>query len=103
MKWIFAFSTGFPRTKTKKIAVERSFDLERLDAVICQGYPHLPLDVVGFEYYRCDPGRTLTKLARTNVSQLQKDLRKANCKRMLIIVPNEDLPVSFFVLSEIFT
>nr|XP_034327207.1 uncharacterized protein LOC117689682 isoform X5 [Crassostrea gigas] len=76
---------GNPKNPAKYIL--RSLNLSQLKNYICQQYPNVPLELVGFTLAKSSKRKKLSQLEFSNVSQLKKDVGRGR----LYIIPKRDI------------
>ncbi len=73
--------------KHSKSKIVLNWSLSELTNFICQSYPHVSLNLVGFELARTGKGRKIQKLQVSSV----KELKTAVGKSRLYIIPRATL------------
>ncbi|XP_054876983.1 uncharacterized protein LOC129352142 [Poeciliopsis prolifica] len=74
-------------TETKCSKINLTWSLSELNNFLCQSYPHISLNLVGFELARAGKGRKIKKLQVNSVRELKEKIGKSR----LYILPRADV------------
>lgn len=74
-------------TETTSSKINLNWSLSELNNFVCQSYPHISLNLVGFELARAGKGRKVQKLQVNSVRELKEKVGKSR----LYILPRADV------------
>ncbi|XP_043983724.1 G2/M phase-specific E3 ubiquitin-protein ligase-like [Gambusia affinis] len=74
-------------TETRSSKINLNWSLSELNNFVCQSYPHISLNLVGFELARAGKGRKVKKLQVNSVRELKEKVGKSR----LYILPRADV------------
>ncbi|KAJ4934403.1 hypothetical protein JOQ06_007198, partial [Pogonophryne albipinna] len=93
-------TTGIPAHDQQGVVSERSYvklsmTLLEFNSYVCQSFPTIPLNMIGFTLARAGNTRLLTQLQATTMADLKRSVGRSR----VYIIPQADIPTSLVMAS----